>query len=634
MIKKANVSTTNPLDVILLSSGLNGDYVPTLIDHVTEIVRFSKNNIYCHNFVYDIGIDFDFDSFDVIVITHNFWFKNLHKDVREKIKKSRALKIQFLQDEFLYIDHVNKYMNEMGINIICSVTPKETHERYYKSDKIESLINTYEVFTGYVSSTFSNPSLFNLTDRPIDIGYRSRVPYPFLGKLGYEKQKICENFKRISKENGLVSNISIHEEDRLYGKNWIKFLQSCRTQLGTASGWSIVDFNGEVVEPVHRFRLENPHSDFETIWNAVLLEHEGNLVAEMLSPRIWEYASTGSTMVMHEGKYSGVVYPWVHYIPIKKDYSNINDVVSALKDRKFCEKLSLNAHRDLILSGRYDYRLLAKTLDSIIEEHCFVSQVPIRKSLVKENFDNYMSKSHGQIYRYGKNGRKLKFEFGAIPYVYRHLSDAILRNLPWIGSAIRQAGGSPTDRMTKGLASLRVGMGQPAWRELIKLWLLSRDNRRSIPVAWLLRDILLLAIMAAQRNGLGPILKSPDSPTKGLGMRVSSSQVIIYDMPIDSGEIGWTDSLLSDELQKSQHFILWDRTQCLKIRKFDATLIFSWPLGRKTGLFRSEADEYYHMRGLTLMASSHPSAVAKAIMAALKPMPSNRIARLAKLLRI
>ena len=45
----------------------------------------------------------------------------------------------------------------------------------------------------------------------------------------------------------------------------------------------------------------------------------------------------------------------VHYIPLRKDFSNLDEVLDRLSDVDVRDELTENAHRDLIASGEWSY---------------------------------------------------------------------------------------------------------------------------------------------------------------------------------------------------------------------------------------------------------------------------------------
>src|SRR5579871_2098283 len=59
--------------------------------------------------------------------------------------------------------------------------------------------------------------------------------------------------------------------------------------------------------------------------------------------------------------------PMVHYIPLRKDFSNFDEVVSLLRDPHVSRELVENAHRDLIASGEYSYASFVRGVDQELE---------------------------------------------------------------------------------------------------------------------------------------------------------------------------------------------------------------------------------------------------------------------------
>jgi hypothetical protein len=66
----------------------------------------------------------------------------------------------------------------------------------------------------------------------------------------------------------------------------------------------------------------------------------------------------------------------VHYVPLKKDFSNFDEVVALIRDPRARTEIVERAHRDLIQSGAYSYErfvadvdrdLLALGLDPAVE---------------------------------------------------------------------------------------------------------------------------------------------------------------------------------------------------------------------------------------------------------------------------
>jgi hypothetical protein len=67
----------------------------------------------------------------------------------------------------------------------------------------------------------------------------------------------------------------------------------------------------------------------------------------------------------------------VHYIPLKKDFSNFNEVIDRFQVKSLRQELTENAHRDLIASRRYSYQKFIDSFDRELEKNGFRPDIPL-----------------------------------------------------------------------------------------------------------------------------------------------------------------------------------------------------------------------------------------------------------------
>ncbi len=70
-----------------------------------------------------------------------------------------------------------------------------------------------------------------------------------------------------------------------------------------------------------------------------------------------------TALVLFEGEYSGVIKPNEHYIPLKDDYSNVEEVFALLDDVTYLNELTERAYRDIVLPEAYSYRRFVAGVD-------------------------------------------------------------------------------------------------------------------------------------------------------------------------------------------------------------------------------------------------------------------------------
>src|SRR5690606_30961167 len=129
-------------------------------------------------------------------------------------------------------------------------------------------------------------------------------------------------------ERGIPADIEIDEHKRLYGPSWHEFLGDCRATLGTESGANLFDWDGQLKEAVLAALMRDPDMTFESAYERFLRPHDNIVRMNQVSPRIFEAVALRTALVLFEGDYSGVVQPDEHYLPLKKDFSNVDEVLA------------------------------------------------------------------------------------------------------------------------------------------------------------------------------------------------------------------------------------------------------------------------------------------------------------------
>ena len=205
-----------------------------------------------------------------------------------------------------------------------------------------------------------------VAQRSIDVSYRSRRCDYWLGSLAHEKQLIAEKFVQYAKGSGLNLDVSIEESARVYGAGWINLLMNSKAVLGTESGASIWDFDGDIVKQTQAFLRKNKKAVFDDVYEHVLKPHDGQILYNAISPRVFEAAATKTPMIMFPGDYNEICKPDVHYIMLEKDFSNISDVIQKIKDIDYLQSLADRTYIDLIESNRYSQHELSKIVSETL----------------------------------------------------------------------------------------------------------------------------------------------------------------------------------------------------------------------------------------------------------------------------
>jgi hypothetical protein len=364
------------LEVLLICERLPNQ-AATVLDHIDAIKEHTQHRVLVISIRGDIPHDLDLDRFDAVIIHYSVVITNdqyLSPLARERLQNYGGLKVVFIQDEYRWINRTIDALVFMGVKLLFTCIPEDEVEKVYPVAKLPNLFKV-TVLTGYVPPELLKLQSPAYDERPIDVGYRTRKLSAFYGQLAREKWLIADRFEADAAHYNLILDFSYREEDRIYGAAWVRFIQSCKAMLGAESGASVFDFSGELMSEVEEYEGAHPAASFEEIRDACFFGLDGLIRINQISPRCFEAAALRTLMVLYEGDYSGVLVPWKHYVPLKKDHSNMLQVVEVIRDKNRWQTITQAAYDDIAQNPRWGYpafgAFVGKTLTESRSEPIF-----------------------------------------------------------------------------------------------------------------------------------------------------------------------------------------------------------------------------------------------------------------------
>jgi hypothetical protein len=281
------------------------------------------------------------------------------------LKDFPCLKIAIPQDEFIYTAPLNDFIREFGVShVLTCADERDWHTIYNGIDREKTTLRT--VLTGYIDDAtvkHIRNRRKSLNDRKIDIGYRAWKAEYWLGEHGMQKTWIAALFQEKGEKAGLVTDISMEEKDVLHGNDWFDFLLACRATIGVEGGGSVLDPDGVIRQKTNEYLDQNPGASFLQVREACFPGEDGRIHLACLSPRHFEASITGTCQVLVEGRYNGIFEPWKHYIPLKKDHSNMDEIIEYLKDHEKTAALVEQAYHDIVQSGKWSYKSFIQEIE-------------------------------------------------------------------------------------------------------------------------------------------------------------------------------------------------------------------------------------------------------------------------------
>ncbi len=357
------------LNVLILYDD-RSTHVGAIKEHLEAFTTFSRHNVFLMPATAGAGLSaaaLPFDAFDAVVVHFSVRLsieEHISPEVAVELSRYDGPKILFIQDEYDTTETAWRWIETLGIETIYTNVPLDQVELVYPRSRFGH-VRFLPTLTGYVGETrtlerFARP----MADRPLRIAYRGRrLPHHY-GLLGQEKCRIGVEVRRLADQRGIPVDIEVDDSRRIYGDDWLRFLGSARATLGTESGSNVFDFDGRLAD----FAREHAQMPFETFYDRFLGERDGAVRMNQISPKIFEAIRLRTALVLFEGEYSKVVRPHEHYIPLAKDFSNIDDVFARLEDVAYLEALTDRAYRDVIGSGAYSYEAFVRQVDGHLNE--------------------------------------------------------------------------------------------------------------------------------------------------------------------------------------------------------------------------------------------------------------------------
>ena len=251
-----------------------------------------------------------------------------------------------------------------------SVAPESEWPKIYESVDRDR-VRFSRVLTGYLGEDTVeriDRIVAAAPERPIDVGYRAWPGAPWLGRHGMLKRRIGEEFERSSPTHGLSTDISMRDEDVLNGDDWFRFLASCKYTIGVEGGATVLDRDGVFKERTERYLAEHPDAGYDEVEAHCFPGEDGKLALMAISPRHLEACATGTCQVLVEGAYNGILRPGDHYIELRGDLSNLEQVLETMASDRERRRITEAAHRDIVASGRYGYESFVAEVEGAIPE--------------------------------------------------------------------------------------------------------------------------------------------------------------------------------------------------------------------------------------------------------------------------
>lgn len=355
---------------LLVLYAASSTYTAAIEDYLLAFKNYSEFEVWFANAAEGAPVGCPLDFFDTIHIHYSVrlsFVDYLSAEFAKELKRFKGIKVLSIQDEYESTEIARRWIESLQVDIVLTCIPQKFIQNVYPKSRFPNTVFK-TVLTGYVTEALSRTTRTEISNRENHIVYRGRRLHPVYGRLGYEKHLIGTEVKRRAIEAGLKIDIEVDDNQRIYGSRWINFIKSGKCTLATESGANVFDFDGKLRRSIESHIEKTGEKDFENLYQKFLINEEGRYAwMNQISPKMFESIALGTVLIMFEGEYSGILKPWVHFIPLKKDFSNWSEVVDLIQNDEFLNKIAKSAHQDIIASGKWSYSKFINELDELVK---------------------------------------------------------------------------------------------------------------------------------------------------------------------------------------------------------------------------------------------------------------------------
>jgi hypothetical protein len=188
--------------------------------------------------------------------------------------------------------------------------------------------------------------------RTVDIGFVGNYYPYFIGDN--ERTRMIHYFRENGNSLGLKCDV---RTQRLTRTGWARFLSAARGIIGAESGTYYLEQTDQTRNAVQAYLEANPKTSFAEVFARFFRDYPNPVSGKAISSRHFEPIGTHTCQILLEGRYNDILVADQHYIALRKDFSNITDVVERFKDERYRTEMVQRTHEYVLAEHTYAHRV-------------------------------------------------------------------------------------------------------------------------------------------------------------------------------------------------------------------------------------------------------------------------------------
>jgi hypothetical protein len=261
--------------------------------------------------------------------------------------RRRAPMVMFIGNEYDLLDEKIGFIRDVGCEFVCSQLPAAAAGYLYRECSASRVVEMPHALNS--DKYFPIPTAC----READIGFVGDIYWPFIGDR--ERTELIEWFEHYGAQRGLRCDI---RRERMQREAWCAFLNGCKATIGAESGTYYLNERCRLLEQARAYNLfERRDASFDEVFDRFYRNAAREVSGKSVSSRHFEPIGTKTCQILLEGHYNGILEADRHYIPIRRDLSDIDEAIERFRDVSFRTKIVEDAYEYVMSQHTYAHRV-------------------------------------------------------------------------------------------------------------------------------------------------------------------------------------------------------------------------------------------------------------------------------------
>jgi hypothetical protein len=290
-------------------------------------------------------------EFDLIILMHSVLGDNVEIIIPfEQVLKERTGKLlSFVGNEYDLMLKKKAFLQNVDADYIASQLPHEAHTFVYKELSAQLIDAPHAL-----NENIYRPSKSN---KVYDIAFSGAKYGIFIGDQ--ERNNLIETMANLTPQ--LKNKINIGRNKNLPRNLWVELLQSAKATVGAEAGTYYLDRNGSLLEQSKEYVQQNPDANLDDLLEKIFDNTSIEYVSgKAISSRHFEPVGTKTCQILLEGNFNGILKEGEHYISVKKNFSNLKDVIDVYSDHDLRNQIVERAYA--YISENHTYKNRVETI--------------------------------------------------------------------------------------------------------------------------------------------------------------------------------------------------------------------------------------------------------------------------------